>query len=71
MIVPGPPTFGPLNGFQSLRRMEDTDFTLVGQVARSTFHEGRAAVLGRRASAKVVACGKLTEAVGGAGVLEL
>ncbi len=40
--------FGPLNGFQSLRRLEATVFNLVGPVPRAIFDEGYAAVLEKR-----------------------
>ena len=40
--------FGPLNGFQSLRRLEATVFNLVGPVPRAIFDEGHAAVLEKK-----------------------
>jgi hypothetical protein len=45
IIEPETRAFGPLNGFQSLRRLEATGFNLVGPVPRAIFDEGHAAVL--------------------------
>jgi hypothetical protein len=71
IIEPETRAFGPLNGFQSLRRLEATVFNLVGPVPRAIFEDGHAAVLEKKASTKVAACGKLTDVIGGAGVMEL
>jgi hypothetical protein len=71
IMEPESRAFGPLNGFQSLRRLEATVFNLVGPVPRAIFDEGHAAVLKKKASTKVAACAKLTDVIGGAGVMEL
>jgi hypothetical protein len=48
IIEPEPRAFGPLYGFQSLRRLEATGFNLVGPVPRPIFDEGHAAVMEKK-----------------------
>jgi hypothetical protein len=53
VIKPGYFAFGSLTGFQRLRRLEATVFTLVGLIPRLVFNDGGAAVLEERLKQKV------------------